>query len=137
MATPRKKSPRPRPNCSFFQLEFNRLDHAALTAAVAQPPLAHYRPWIEDLRKEKPYQLEDRIEQLFDEKSVTGHSAWNRLFDETIAALRFMIDGKELTLEPALNLLQDRDPQKRETAAKAIRATLKDNLRVFALVQPG
>ncbi len=118
----------------FFQLEFNRLDDAALTAAVAQPPLAHYRPWIEDLRKEKPYQLEDRIEQLFHEKSVTGHSAWNRLFDETIAALRFMIDGKELTLEPALNLLQDRDPQKRETAAKAIGATLKDNLRVFALV---
>jgi oligoendopeptidase F len=45
----------------------------------------HYRPWIEDLRKDKPYQLDDKIEQLFHEKSVTGRGAWNRLFDETIA----------------------------------------------------
>ena len=118
----------------FFQLELNRLDDQALTAALAKPPLDHYRPWIEDVRREKPYQLEDRIEQLFHEKSVTGHAAWNRLFDETIAGLRFSIDGKELTLEPALNLLQDRDPALRESAAKAIGATLKENLRIFALI---
>ncbi len=74
---------------------------------MAQAPLSHYRPWLEDLRKEKPFQLEDRIEQLFHEKSVTGHAAWNRLFDETIASLRFNVDGEDLTLEPALNLFQD------------------------------
>jgi oligoendopeptidase F len=118
----------------FFQLELNRLDDAALTAALAQQPLDHYRPWIEDLRREKPYQLEDRIEQLFHEKSVTGHAAWNRLFDETIAGLRFLIDGKELTLEPALTLLQDRDPALREAAAKAIGATLKEKLGLFTLI---
>jgi oligoendopeptidase F len=118
----------------FFQLELNRLDDSALEAALSTAPLDHYRPWIEDLRKEKPYQLDDRIEQVFHEKSVTGHAAWNRLFDETIAGLRFSIDGKELTLEPALTLLQDRDPALREAAAKAIGATLKDNLRTFTLV---
>ncbi|MBB4196913.1 oligoendopeptidase F [Rhodoblastus sphagnicola] len=118
----------------FFQLELNRLDDESLTAALAKPPLDHYRPWIEDLRREKPYQLEDRIEQLFHEKSVTGHSAWNRLFDETIAGLSFSIDGKDLTLELALNLLQDRDPALREAAAKAVGATLKDKLGLFALV---
>jgi oligoendopeptidase F len=118
----------------FFQLELNRLDDEALTAALSKPPLDHYRPWIEDVRREKPYQLEDRIEQLFHEKSVTGHGAWNRLFDETIAGLRFNVNGKELTLEPALTLLQDRDPALRETAAKAIGATLKANLGIFTLV---
>jgi len=118
----------------FFQLELNRLDDSALEAALAKPPLDHYRPWIEDLRREKPYQLDDRIEQLFHEKSVTGHAAWNRLFDETIAGLRFPIDGRELTLEPALSLLQDRDPALREAAARAIGATLRENLRTFSLV---
>ena len=68
------------------------------------PALGHYRPWIEDVRKEKPYQLEDRVEQLFHEKSMTGYSAWNRQFDETIAALRFKVGGKELAIEPTLNL---------------------------------
>jgi oligoendopeptidase F len=80
-----------------------------MDAAMADEALAHYRPWIEDLRKDKPYQLEDRIEQLFHEKSVTGRGAWNRLFDETMASLRFKVRGQELTLEPTLNKLQDRD----------------------------
>ena len=62
-----------------------------------------------DLRKDKPYQLEDRIEQLFHEKSITGRGAWNRLFDETMTDLRFDVDGEELTLEPTLNRLQDAD----------------------------
>jgi oligoendopeptidase F len=118
----------------FFQLELNRLDDAALERAMDQAPLSHYRPWIEDLRREKPYQLEDRIEQLFHEKSMTGHSAWNRLFDETIATLRFEIDGVDMTLEPALNLFQDPDEKVREKASEAIAATLKENLRVFALI---
>ena len=91
----------------FFTLELNRLDDAVLEAAMADPALGHYRPWLEDVRKDKPYQLEDRVEQLFHEKSVTGHSAWNRLFDETMPALRFKVGGESLTLEPTLNLLQD------------------------------
>ena len=56
--------------------------------------------WIEDIRKDKPYQLDDKIEQLFHEKSVTGRAAWNRLFDETIASLRFQVRGEELAIEP-------------------------------------
>ena len=32
----------------FFALELNRLDDAALERAMAQPPLDHYRPWLED-----------------------------------------------------------------------------------------
>src|SRR5205814_6697672 len=91
----------------FFQLELNRLEDAKLKAAMADPALGHYRPWLEDIRKEKPYQLEDRIEQLFHEKSVTAYSAWNRLFDETIATLRFKVGTKSLAIEPTLNLLQD------------------------------
>ena len=53
---------------------------------MGDPALGHYRPWLEDIRKEKPYQLEDRVEELFHEKSVTGAGAWNRLFDETLGA---------------------------------------------------
>src|ERR1700759_4461423 len=64
----------------FFALELNRIDDAVMARAMQAPALAHYRPWIEDLRKEKPYQLQDRIEQLFHEKSQTGYSAFNRLF---------------------------------------------------------
>jgi len=118
----------------FFTLEVNRIDDAVLEAALATPALAHYRPWLEDVRKEKPYQLEDRVELLFHEKSVTGFGAWNRLFNETMAGLRFTVDGKELAIEPTLNLLQDRDGDKRKAAADALAATLGKNARLFTQI---
>jgi oligoendopeptidase F len=118
----------------FFALELNRIDDAVIERAMQTPELAHYRPWLEDLRKDKPYQLEDRVEQLFHEKSQTGYSAWNRLFDQTISGLRFKVAGKELAIEPTLSLLQDRDGQQRKSAADALAKTFKANERTFALV---
>jgi oligoendopeptidase F len=118
----------------FFTLELNRLDDAALERLMVVPPLDAYAPWIEDLRKEKPYQLDDKLEQLFHEKSVVGRSAWNRLFDETIAALRFKVDGQSLSIEPVLNLLQDTSATRRRAAAEALAGTFKENLRTFALI---
>jgi oligoendopeptidase F len=118
----------------FFVLELNRLDDARLEAAMQDPALGHYRPWLEDLRKEKPYQLEDRIEQLFHEKSVTAYSAWNRLFDETVASLRFRVGTKSLAIEPTLNLLQDPSEKIRKAASQALAKTFKENLRTFALI---
>src|SRR3954468_13797040 len=75
----------------FFGLELNRVDDAVIERAMQTPGLGHYRPWVEDPRKEKPYQLEDRVEQLFHEKSQSGYTAWNRLFDQTISGLRFKV----------------------------------------------
>jgi oligoendopeptidase F len=118
----------------FFALELNRIDDAVMEQAMATPELGHFRPWIEDSRKDKPYQLEDRVEQLFHEKSQTGYGAFNRLFDQTIAGLRFKLGGKELAIEPTLTLLQDRAPEKRKAAAQALARTFKANERTFALI---
>jgi oligoendopeptidase F len=118
----------------FFALELNKIDNDVLDRAMADPALGHYRPWIEDVRKEKPYQLDDRIEQLFHEKSVTGQAAWNRLFNDTIANLRFKVGAKSLALEPTLNLLQDRSEKTRKTAAEALAKTFGENLRTFTLI---
>src|SRR5256714_2890401 len=118
----------------FFTLELNRIDDAALENAMADPALEHYRPWIEDVRKEKPYQLEDRVEELFHEKSVTGASAWNRLFDDTIGSLRFTVEGKPLAIEQTLSLMQDASERKRRAASEALAKTFRENLRVFALI---
>jgi oligoendopeptidase F len=118
----------------FFALELNRLDDAAIETALRDRELARYRPWIEDLRLERPYQLEDRIEQLFHEKYVTGRGAWNRLFDETLAGLRFDLNGELLPLEPALNRMLDPQEARRKTAAEALSATFKENERLFTLI---
>ena len=118
----------------FFELELNRIEDAALDEAMKVPALAHYAPWIDNLRKEKPYQLDDKIEELFLEKSQTGFSAFNRLFDETMAGLRFEIDGETLALEPTLNLMQDRDEAKRKAGAEALAKTFGENIKLFTLI---
>jgi oligoendopeptidase F len=118
----------------FFTLELNRLDDAAVNAALNDPPLSRYRPWITDLRQEKPYELSDDLEKLFHEKYTTSAGAWGRLFSETMTALRFEIDGQKLPLEPALNLLTDPDGEKRRSAAAALSKVFGENARMFTLI---
>ncbi len=119
----------------FFPLELNRIADDVLDRAMAaNEALAHYRPWIVDLRRDKPFQLEDRVEELFHEKAITGRNAWNRLFDETMTALRFEVQGEDLGLEEALNLLQDPDRGRRRAAGEALAAVFAENLRIFTLI---
>jgi oligoendopeptidase F len=118
----------------FFELELNRIDDAALEKAMQVPALAHYRPWIENLRMEKPYQLDDKLEELFLEKSQTSASAFNRLFDETMAGLRFEVEGETLTLEPTLNLMQNPVEARRKAGAEALARTFGANLKLFTLI---
>ncbi len=115
----------------FFELELNKIADDELAAKLKVPTLAHYRPWIDNLRKEKPYQLDDKIEELFLEKSQTGYSAWNRLFDESLAEMRFTVEGEELSLEPTLTLMMSPDEAKRKAGSQALAQTFKKNLRLF------
>ncbi|MFC7333609.1 M3 family oligoendopeptidase [Rhodocista pekingensis] len=115
----------------FFTLEINRLEDADLTAKLAAPELAKYGPWLRDTRIFRPHQLSDEAERLLHEKYVAGRAAWVRLFDETLAGLRFPVGGRDLTAAEALNLLSDRDQSVRREAALAIGGVLRANLRLF------
>ena len=118
----------------FFALELNRLSDESLEKKLKAPALAHYAPWLRDLRAFRPHQLSDEVEKLLHEKYVAGRAAWTRLFDETIADLRFPFRGKELTEAEALDLLSDRDPEIRREAALVIGEVLGKNARTFALI---
>jgi oligoendopeptidase F len=118
----------------FFSLELNRLDDAVMDQKLADPALAKWRPWLRDLRVFRPHQLADDLEKLLHEKEVTGHSAWSRLFDETVAAMRVPLGGEELTVSAALNKLSDRDRSAREAAGRAIGEVFGGNIRLFSLV---
>jgi oligoendopeptidase F len=118
----------------FFGLEINRIADADLDAKLADPALAHYRPWLRDVRAQRPHQLSDDLEKLLHEKSVAGRAAWTRLLDETIADLRFPFRGRELTEPEAMHLLSDPDAAARREAALSIGRVLGANARLFALI---
>ena len=119
----------------FFTLELNRLEDAALEAKVgASPALAHWRPWLRDLRVFRPHQLSDESEKLLHEKEVAGRSAWVRLFDETIATMKVNVGQEDLTVSAALNRLSDRDRTVRAQAAEGVSAAFGERARLFTLI---
>ncbi|QNT78483.1 M3 family oligoendopeptidase [Entomobacter blattae] len=118
----------------FFTLELNQMDEAILEEKLQDPHLRHWSPFLRDLRVFRPHQLSDELERFAHEKSVTGASAWNRLFDETMTALRVEVGGKVLTLGEAFNLLSHKERTKREEAGKAIGKTLQDNIKLLSLI---
>ncbi len=119
----------------FFSLEVNRIEDAAMEALfAADAALARYKPVFDRLRAMRPYQLSDELERFLHDQSTVGAAAWNRLFDETMAALEFDVDGEALGLESTLNLLTDPERSRREAAARALAAVFSDRTRLFARV---
>ncbi len=118
----------------FLTLELNRIEDDALEDKLKAPALARYAPWVRDVRAFRPFQLSDEVERLLLEKQVAGRAAWMRLFDETMAALRFSVRGEALSSAEALNLLSDKDRDVRREAAQALGTVLGENVRTFALI---
>ncbi|MBS9717867.1 M3 family oligoendopeptidase [Pseudohalocynthiibacter aestuariivivens] len=119
----------------FFSLEINRLDDSALQALFDKnAALARYKPIFDRLRTMKPYQLSDELEKFLHDQSSVGSSAWNKLFDETIAGLTFEIEGEELNIEATLNFLTDQDRSKREAATRELARVFGENVKLFGRV---
>ncbi len=119
----------------FFTLEINRMEDGALANLIATSEgVAHYQPWLDEVRQYRPHQLSDDLEKFILEKSVTGRTAWVRLFEETFAEMRFEVEGDELTQSEVLNLMSDTDGAKRKAAAKAFGKGLEAHIRLLGLI---
>ena len=121
----------------FFSLEFNRLEETHLAGLLAaNADLARYKPVFDRMRAMRPHQLSDELEKFLHDESVVGASAWNKLFDETMAGLMFDVAGEDaaLNLEATLNLLTDQARAKREAAARALAEVFDRHIKLFARV---
>ena len=121
----------------FFSLEFNRLDDDHLARLLAtNSDLARYKPVFDRMRAMRPHQLSDELEKFLHDESVVGASAWNKLFDETMAGLMFTVEGEpeELNLEATLNLLTDPARSRREAAAHALADVFGKNIKLFTRI---
>ncbi len=119
----------------FWSLEFNRIEDAHYDALMASSAdLARYKPVLDRMRAMKPYQLSDELEKYLHDASVVGSTAWNKLFDETIAGLKFTIDGEEKNIEATLDLLSDQNRDEREKGARELARVFGENIKTFARV---
>jgi len=118
----------------FFSLEINEISEKNLKKIYVDDKLKIYKNWISNIRKFKPYQLDVKTEKLLQEKSITSRSAWVRLFDDTIASLKFPFKGKKLSSAEIFNFLSDKKESNRKKSAEVVSAVLKDNINLFASI---
>jgi oligoendopeptidase F len=119
----------------FFTLEFNRLDDDRSDALMAaNADLARYKPIFDRMRAMKPHQLSDELEKFLHDQSVVGASAWNKLFDETIAGLRIRGGRRDARHRGHAEPADRPDRAKREAAARALAEVFGENIKLFARV---
>jgi oligoendopeptidase F len=117
----------------FFSLELNNISDARMKSLLKEKSLAKYASYIRDVRAFKPYQLSEEVERVLLEKSVTK-SAWIRLFDETMAAMRFQYNGKQLGSEEIIDKMASPKAEERKSAAESFSKGLKNNIKTFTLI---
>lgn len=128
----------------FVELEWAALSAERVEELLADPRLDFCAHHLRSLHRYRDHLLGEAEERLLTEKSVSGASAWVRLFDEQTSAITAQLpaalaggDGDEPTdvpLEAGLSLLQHPDREVRATAAAAVTAGLEPGLRTRAFI---
>ena len=118
----------------FFTLELNKISEKKINILVKNKKLQIYKNWIINKRSFKPYQLDLKIEKILQDKSITSHSAWIRLFDDLIASLKFPFKREELSSAQIFNFLSDKNESNRKLAAKSVGKVLGNNIKIFATI---
>jgi len=118
----------------FFEVEWTDVSDERAAEVIKSADFDDAGHWLEVLRESKPHILTEPEEKIMIEKNVTGRSAWNRYFDETLGAMRFDVDGESLTQQQTLSRLHEADRDVRRAAAAGFTEGLKANSRTLTFI---
>ena len=121
----------------FIDLEWAAADDTHAAAVMADPSLAFCRHHLDNLRRTRPHLLSEDAETVLSETSMSGASAWVRLFEEQTSAIQVDLPdelGGQVGLMSALAHLQQPDATARATAASAVTSALAPGLRTRAYI---
>jgi len=118
----------------FFDVEWLAVDEEKARKLIESDELKQYKHYLETSRRYKDHVLSEKEEQVLSAKKVTGRSAWNRYFDETMGAARFDLDGEELTQQEVLSKLHEPDRDLRKRAHVSLTETFDDHSRTLTFI---
>ena len=118
----------------FLSLEINKLPQTKIDEWLEDKKAAYYAPWLNRIRMFKNYELSEPVEEILHEKSVTSGDGWQRLYEETSARLKFVVDGKEYNDSEISKLTLDKDAKVRAKAGKEIARVFSENAPLFTLI---
>lgn len=116
----------------FYMIEFNNLPKPRQDEFCEF--CADYKYYLEKSIEAKKYELSLAEERILLRKENTGAAAFSRLFDESLARVKFSFDGKELSEEEILAKLSDKDRSVRKNAALSLSKGLKENSHLLTYI---
>ncbi|MFQ6341487.1 M3 family oligoendopeptidase [Campylobacter sp. VTCC 70190] len=119
-------------NLLFFELEFCLLSDEKSKEFLDF--CKNYNFYLANLLQNKRYNLSKNEERIMLYLSNTGASAFGRLFDESLSALKIPFEGKKLSEEEILSKLHDEDRKIRKKAAKKFSKALQKNSRLLSFI---
>ena len=135
----------------FFELEWAALSDERVEELLAGEGLDFCRHYLRSARRYREHLLSEPEEKILVEKSLTGASAWSRLFEELTSAIKVQLPGagglgadgqlaepsepvESVALDVALSNLMSGDRDIRRTTAEAVSAALEPGLRTRAFL---
>jgi len=120
----------------FWELEWAALDDGRAEELLSGDELDFCGHHLRSARRYRPHLLSEPEEKLLSEKSVTGASAWGRLYEEQLAAIRVELPDLDepVGMEVALSRLSSPDREVRQAAASAFSTALEPGLRTRAYI---
>jgi oligoendopeptidase F len=120
----------------FFELEWAALEDDRAEELLAAEGIDTARHFLRSARRYRPHLLSEPEEKILAEKTVTGSSAWGRLFSEQTSALKVDLPGEDepVALDSALAQLMSPDRDVRRGVAEAVTEALAPGLRTRAYI---
>jgi oligoendopeptidase F len=126
----------------FFELEWAALSQERAEQLLSHDGLDFCAHHLRNVRRYREHLLSEPEEKILAEKSLTGASAWTRLFEELTSAIEVTLPGtgelptaeggEQVALDVALSRLSLPDRELRRTTAEAVTAALAPGLRTRA-----
>jgi oligoendopeptidase F len=125
----------------FFELEWAALPDEQAEELLAGDGLEFCGHHLRNVRRYREHLLSEPEEKILAEKSLTGASAWTRLFEELTSMIEVELpsadgqgESEKLALDVALSRLALADREQRRTTAEAVSAALAPGLRTRAFL---
>src|SRR5919112_5838289 len=106
----------------FFELEWAALEDRQADELLAADGLETARHFLRSARRYRLHLLTEPEEKILAEKTITGSSAWSRLFSEQVSALTVPLPDEEepVSLDSALAHLMSPDRDVRRAVAERV-----------------
>ncbi len=117
----------------FFELEWAALPDARIDELLDHGGLDFCRHHLRTARRYRPHLLTEPEELILTEKSISGASAWARLFGELTSAIEVQLE-ETVTLDTALARLASPSREVRRESAAAVTRALEPGLRTRAFI---